>query len=143
MVEHGLLARHCRAAVRRPGARRRAGGSRAASVLPSRGAFPGRNDAVSEARALTPCPRRGREITMIRRFTRISPDRAQPRDWLACPVKSLSVRSPRPNLHASRFHLDVLHGAAPSVPDPPAPPPRPPPAQDASLSHPSPLRPPD
>src|SRR3546814_5780326 len=99
-----------------PGALRRAGGSRAAAVLPSRGAFPGRNDAVSEARALTPCPRRGREITMIRRFTRISPDRAQPRDWLACPVKSLSVRSPRPNLHASRFHLDVLHGAAPSVP---------------------------
>src|SRR3546814_634421 len=106
MDEHGLLARHCRAAVRMPGALRRAGGSRAAAVLPSRGAFPGRNDAVSEARALTPCPRRGREITMIRRFTRISPDRAQPRDWLACPVKSLSVRSPRPNLHEiGRAHV--------------------------------------
>src|SRR3546814_18327925 len=120
MDEHGLLAGQCRAAVRMPGALRRAGGSRAAAVLPSRGAFPGRNDAVSEARALTPCPRRGREITMIRRFTRISPDRAQPRDWLACPVKPLYVRSPRPNLPASRFPLDVLPGPAP--PDPAHPP---------------------
>src|SRR3546814_15199526 len=60
----------------------------------------------------------------------------------ACPVKSLSVRSPRPNLHASRFHLDVLHGAAPSVPDRPARNPSRQPAQDASLSHASPLRPP-
>src|SRR3546814_11156880 len=72
MDEHGLLARHCRAAVRMPGALRRAGGSRAAAVLPSRGAFPGRNDAVSEARALQTCTRRRRAITMIRRFTPLS-----------------------------------------------------------------------
>src|SRR3546814_12857249 len=81
-------------------------------------------------------------MTMICRFTRISPDRAQPRDWLACPVKSLSVRSPRPNLHASRFHLDVLHGAAPSFPDRPARNPSRQPAQDASLSPAPPLPPP-
>src|SRR3546814_21125809 len=103
-----------------PGALRRAGGSRAAAVLPSRGAFPGRNDAVSEACALTPCPRRGREITMIRKLTRISPARAQPRDWLACPVKSLTVWHPRPNLHASRLPLVVLTGATQSALNRPA-----------------------